>query len=297
MLVTAQPSRTSISGTDGASPARKVARLISIRSSAKRTGVSNRKPAVIAAPAAGAAGRTGPRLCPRASSRSRARPRHRDPHAPGDRPGDPPLLAATVTLHQLKPVRRRRRRCQSAGRVGAGTPGHSARAEVVRVAKPESDRRPAPCAKESSSVSSSASPRTPARRRTVAAPAPNWRCAIHTRWRGHDIGREMSARRSLPPRSRSGKNIVERRHRLFLSKEGKSVANDLRKRPQEHLRAAARARFDRGVDDRAPLRRAPPQRRRSRTNNVARLADSRAAHRPGRSRPARSALRPPVTHS
>ena len=46
-------SRISISGTDGASPAANVARLRLSRSSAKRTGTSNRNPARTSAPAAG----------------------------------------------------------------------------------------------------------------------------------------------------------------------------------------------------------------------------------------------------
>src|SRR5690606_29309893 len=51
-------SRSSISGTDGASPAAKAAALMSSRSSAKRTGTSNRKPARTSAPTAGASAKT-----------------------------------------------------------------------------------------------------------------------------------------------------------------------------------------------------------------------------------------------
>src|SRR3546814_16971254 len=47
-------SLISTNGTEGASPAAKVARLMSSRSSAQRTGTSTRKPAVSTAPSAGA---------------------------------------------------------------------------------------------------------------------------------------------------------------------------------------------------------------------------------------------------
>src|SRR6185312_4188845 len=51
-------SRTSISGTEGASPAANAEPEMSRRSSANRTGTSNRKPARTCAPSAGAASKT-----------------------------------------------------------------------------------------------------------------------------------------------------------------------------------------------------------------------------------------------
>src|SRR5690606_15508707 len=51
-------SRSSISGTEGASPAEKAAAVTSRRSSAKRTGTSNRKPARTSAPSGGASSNT-----------------------------------------------------------------------------------------------------------------------------------------------------------------------------------------------------------------------------------------------
>ena len=89
-------SRISISGTDGASPARKVERLTVSRSSANRTGTSKRKPARTTAPTTGAWIEFDHALRIEQPAAFQRLAIDRDVHGARDRTGDPAHLAAIM---------------------------------------------------------------------------------------------------------------------------------------------------------------------------------------------------------
>ena len=144
---------TSINGTRGTSPASKAERSMSSSSVSKRTGTSNSKPAVTAAPGGGGAAKT---TRPVVGSHVKAGadrlldPRDRDPHGAANRLLDRPQVGRVRPPVGLGELERLGGAVAGADRLvgGAGRLRRRARAAIGAVAEAEAVQAPAPFLEE-----------------------------------------------------------------------------------------------------------------------------------------------------